>query len=192
MPIPVAVLISGNGSNLQALLDDVAADADHPARITLVISNKPDAYGLERARIAGVATQVISHKNYSTREDFDSALDGALKAAGIELVCLAGFMRLLTPAFTEKWAERMLNIHPSLLPAYKGLNTHARALADGAKEHGCTVHYVVPEMDAGPVILQESVPIYPDDTPETLQQRVHAAEHCVYPHALRMAIAALV
>jgi phosphoribosylglycinamide formyltransferase 1 len=190
-PIAVAVLISGNGSNLQALLDATLSDPTYPARIALVISNKADAYGLERASKAGVPIQMISHKDYPSREAFDVALDVALRAAKIEFVCLAGFMRLLTAAFTERWAGRMLNIHPSLLPSYKGLDTHARALADGVKEHGCTVHYVVPEMDAGPVILQEAVPIYLDDTVETLQQRVHQAEHRIYPQALKMAISAL-
>jgi phosphoribosylglycinamide formyltransferase 1 len=187
-PLNIAVLISGNGSNLQALLDDVAADPNHPARITLVISNKADAYGLERARARGVATRVISHKDYPTREAFDAALDAVLKEASIQFVCLAGFMRLLTPAFTEQWHGRMINIHPSLLPAYKGLNTHARALADGVSMVGCTVHYVVPEMDAGEIILQARVPVEAGDTAETLQQRVHAAEHHLYPMALRKAM----
>jgi phosphoribosylglycinamide formyltransferase 1 len=188
---PVAILISGNGSNLQALLDDVRGDANHPATITLVISNKADAYGLERAKAAGVPTTIISHKDYPTREAFDAALHNTLLEAGIELVCLAGFMRLLTPGFTQAWEGRMLNIHPSLLPAYKGLDTHARVLADGQPVTGCTVHYVVPEMDAGPIIMQAEVPVLPDDTADTLQQRVHAAEHVLYPKALRKAIAAL-
>jgi phosphoribosylglycinamide formyltransferase 1 len=189
--LPIAVLISGNGSNLQALMDDICADANHPARIALVISNKANAYGLQRAAVAGIPTCVISHTDYPTREAFDAALHSALIAAHIELVCLAGFMRLLTPAFTQQWHRRMLNIHPSLLPDYKGLNTHARVLADGVAITGCTVHYVVAEMDAGEVIVQETVPVLPDDTEESLQQRVHAAEHRAYPKALRTAIAVL-
>ncbi len=180
-----AVLISGNGSNLQALLDAEQAD-DYPAQITLVISNKADAYGLERAKTAGVQTLVISHRDYADRESFDDALHQALTEHHIDLVCLAGFMRLLTPGFVNQWERRMLNIHPSLLPAYKGMDTHARVLADGQSVTGCTVHYVVPEMDAGPIILQQEVPILPNDTPDTLQQRVHEAEHRIYPEALRM------
>ncbi len=182
--IPVSVLISGNGSNLQALID-ACAQPDYPARIVQVISNKAKAYGLERAAKAGIPTKVISHKDYDGREAFDAALHDAILSSDAQLVCLAGFMRLLTPDFVNKWEGRMLNIHPSLLPDYKGLDTHARALADGKKEAGCTVHYVVPEMDAGEIIVQKRVPILDGDTAEDLQQRVHEVEHLAYPEALR-------
>lgn len=181
--VSTAVLISGNGSNLQALIDAAAAP-DYPARIMLVIANKAEAYGLQRAQAANIPTRVISHKAYLSRDAFDEALDAALRESGCELVCLAGFMRLLTPGFVTRWQGRMLNIHPSLLPAYKGLNTHERVIADGQPVTGCTAHYVEPEMDAGPIILQEQVPVMPDDTPQTLQQRVHTAEHQLYPDAL--------
>lgn len=182
--IPVSVLISGNGSNLQALID-ACAKADYPARIVQVISNKAEAYGLQRAEKAGIATCVISHKDYKNRDAFDAALHHTIANSGAQLVCLAGFMRLLTPDFVNQWQGRMLNIHPSLLPDYKGLNTHARALADGKKETGCTVHYVVPEMDAGEIIVQKRVPIFEGDTEQDVQQRVHEVEHVAYPQALR-------
>jgi len=178
-----AVLISGNGSNLQALLDAARAE-DFPATISLVISNKADAYGITRASNAGVPVEVLSHRDFSSREAFDEALHKLLIQHRIELVCLAGFMRLLTADFTRKWEGRMLNIHPSLLPAFKGLNTHARVLESGVKTTGCTVHFVVPEMDAGPVVLQAEVPVMPGDTPHTLAERVHKEEHRIYPLAL--------
>lgn len=183
----VAVLISGSGSNLQALID-AAKQPDYPAEIILVLSNKADAYGLERAKQAGIPTHVISHKDYDGREAFDAAMDAYIRAQGADIVCLAGFMRLLTPGFVQGWEGKMLNIHPSLLPKYKGLDTHARAIEAGESEAGCTVHYVVPEMDAGPIILQVSVPILPDDTPERLRERVLAQEHILYPLALKKAI----
>ncbi len=186
--IPVAVLISGNGSNLQALIDDMRDDWEHPAYVALVISNKADAYGLQRAAAAGIPTETLSHKDYPSRAAYDAALQETLGRYNIRCVCLAGFMRLLTAGFTERWAGRMLNIHPSLLPAYKGLDTHARVLADGALTTGCTVHYVTADMDAGPLILQETVPVQAGDTPESLALRVHAAEHRVYPQALRLAL----
>lgn len=179
-----AVLISGSGSNLQALIDACAAP-EFPAEIIRVISNKAEAYGLTRAQAAGISTQVISHKDYPDRESFDTALHEALVACGAEIVCLAGFMRLLTPGFVEKWQGRMLNIHPSLLPAYKGLHTHRRALEAGETEAGCTVHFVVPEMDAGPILAQARVPIQPGDTESTLAARVLEQEHKIYPEALR-------
>lgn len=179
-----AVLISGSGSNLQALLD-AARETDYPAEIALVLSNKPEAYGLERARQAGVATQVLSHKDYPTREAYDAALQAALTAAGIELVCLAGFMRLLTPGFVAAWQGRMLNIHPSLLPAFPGLHTHRRALEAGAAESGCTVHFVDAGCDTGPIVAQARVPIMPGDTEETLAARILTEEHRIYPQALR-------
>lgn len=180
----VAVFISGNGSNLQALID-AAAVPDYPAEIALVVSNKEDAYGLTRAKNAGIATEVIPHKQYPTRDAFDAALDSTLRKHRIELVCLAGFMRLLTTFFVEKWHGRMINIHPSLLPLFKGLDTHQRAIDEGVRFSGCTIHFVVPDMDSGPIILQAAVPILQHDTAETLQHRVHSAEHQIYPRALQ-------
>jgi len=180
-----AVLISGRGSNLKALIE-ACADAAFPAEIVVVISNVPGAGGLAYAEAAGIATRVIDHKKFAGREPFEARLTDALADAGAELVCLAGFMRLLTPGFVERWQGRLINIHPSLLPAYPGLDTHARAIADGAKEAGCTVHYVVAEMDAGPIILQARVPVEPGDTPETLAARVLVTEHRIYPEAVRM------
>lgn len=182
--VATAVLISGNGSNLQALID-AAKNPSYPAQITLVISNNPEAFGLKRAEDAGIPTAVIEHGNFPTREAFDAMLDTALVSHHIELVCLAGFMRILSDGFVEKWHGRLLNIHPSLLPKYKGLDTHRRAIEAGDREHGATVHWVTPELDAGEIILQESLAIAPDDTPETLKQRVHALEHELYPEALR-------
>lgn len=182
--IPTAVLISGNGSNLQALLD-AAASPDYPARIALVISNKAEAFGLVRAREAGVETLVIPHTDYTSREAFDAAIDAALRQRNIQRICLAGFMRVLSAGFVESWAGRMLNIHPSLLPKFKGLNTHARALEAGETEHGATVHWVTPELDSGAIIAQARLPILPNDTAESLQTRVHALEHTLYPEALQ-------
>jgi len=181
----VAILISGRGSNMAALIEAAKAP-DYPAEIALVISNVPGAAGLTRARETGIATEVVDHKAFGKdREAFDRALHGALERHAIDIVCLAGFMRLLTPAFVAKWSGRMINIHPSLLPAFKGLDTHARAIAEGVKQHGATVHFVVPELDSGPIIAQESVPVLPGDTPETLAARVLAVEHRIYPLALR-------
>lgn len=183
----VVVLISGNGSNLQALIDAAKAP-DYPAKIILVISNKADAYGLTRAKQAGIPTQVIAHMDYPDRATFDAALDAALTNAQAEFICLAGFMRVLTEGFVEKWAGRMVNIHPSLLPKFKGLNTHQRAMDAGETTHGCSVHWVSAGVDEGAVIAQKSLPVLPDDTAETLQQRVHALEHQLYPEALRHAL----
>jgi len=183
--LKVAVLISGRGSNLQALLD-ACADPAFPVEIALVISNIADAYGLERAKKAGVATQVIPHKGFPSREAFDAALDEAIRASGAELVCLAGFMRLLTKGFSEAWAGRMINIHPSLLPSFKGLHTHQRAIEAGVKLHGCSVHFVTPDLDDGPLIAQAAVPVLPADTEDSLAQRVLACEHQLYPMALRL------
>ncbi len=179
----VAVLISGDGSNLQALIDAAEAD-DYPATISLVISNKEGAGGLMRAQRAGIATAVISHKDYTTRAQFEGALQKALEEEDIELICLAGFMRILDDQFVRVWEGKMLNIHPSLLPKYRGLNTHARAIEAGDKKAGCTVHWVVPELDAGPIIDQASVEISPNDTPEVLAERVKTQEHKIYPKAL--------
>lgn len=180
----VAVIISGNGSNLQALIDAAQAE-DYPAEIALVISNKAKAYGLERAKAANIKTCVISHKDYDSRDAFDAGLNAALRDNKIEIVCLAGFMRILTQGFVEKWAGKMLNIHPSLLPDYKGLNVQQRAIDAGEKESGCTVHVVTPELDDGPIIDQSRVPILPDDTSDTLSARIQIKEHTLYPSSLK-------
>ncbi|MFZ4125277.1 MAG: phosphoribosylglycinamide formyltransferase [Rickettsiales bacterium] len=179
----VAVLISGNGSNLQALMD-ATKSTDYPAEIVLVLSNKADAYGLERARKAGIPTAVISHNDFPDRETFDRAMDAELKKHGVEFLCLAGFMRILSPWFTKQWAGKAINIHPSLLPAYKGTDTHKRVLEAGEKNHGCTVHWVTEELDSGAIIAQSELYVMPNDTAETLQQRVHALEHVLYPATL--------
>ena len=181
----VAILISGHGSNMAALIE-AARDPDYPAEIALVVSSVPDAVGLARARQAGIATEVIDHKSFGKdREAFDRRLDAKLQAHRIDIVCLAGFMRLLTPGFVTRWNGRLINIHPSLLPAFKGLHTHERALAAGVTQHGATVHFVVPELDAGPIIEQASVPVLPGDTPEQLAARVLEVEHRIYPRALK-------
>lgn len=180
-----AILISGRGSNMQALVDAARAD-DYPAEIVLVVSNRPDAPGLEWANARGLPTLAIDHKRYATRDAFEDALQKALEVAGTELVALAGFMRLMTPAFVEQWRDRMINIHPSLLPSFKGLHTHERALAAGVKITGCTVHFVRAEMDEGPIIAQAAVPVLSGDDPVTLAARVLAAEHRLYPSALKL------
>lgn len=182
----VAILISGRGSNMAALIAAAKA-ADYPAEIVLVLSNVPGAGGLALAEAEGIATVTIDRKLYGRdREAFEQAMQAAFEAHAIEIVCLAGFMRILSPWLVGQWQDRMINIHPSILPAYKGLDTHERALADGATRHGATVHFVVPEMDAGPIILQGEVPILPGDTAETLGKRVLEVEHRIYPEALRM------
>jgi len=181
----VAILISGRGSNMKALVEAARAPA-YPAEIVGVVSNRPDAAGLAWARAQGLPTRAIDHKAHATREAFEAALGAALDEMQAELVCLAGFMRLLTGPFVEAWAGRMLNIHPSLLPAFPGLNTHARVLAAGVRISGCTVHFVVPEMDAGPIVAQAAVAVAADDTPERLAARVLEAEHRLYPLALRL------
>ena len=190
----LAVFISGRGSNLRSLLQEFppssnAENSSNLAEICLVISNRPDAAGLHFAEQASVPSQVIDHKNYPSRADFDAAIQQALDKAQIDLVCLAGFMRLLTPEFVTHWQDRMINIHPSLLPDYKGLHTHRRALAAGERETGCTVHFVRPEMDEGPIIAQSRVAILPDDNEEILAARVLAAEHLLYPAAIRRILA---
>jgi len=182
----VAVLISGRGSNMAALID-AAKSPDYPAEIILVASNVPDAAGLAYAREAGIATEAVDHRRFGEdREAFERALDAKLREYRIELVCLAGFMRLLTPYFITRWNGRLLNIHPALLPQFKGLHTHRRALAAGVERHGATVHFVVAEMDSGPIVAQESVPVLAGDTEETLAQRVLEVEHRLYPRALRL------
>lgn len=180
----VAVLISGRGSNMTALIA-AAKRADFPAEIALVLSNRPDAAGLKTAQTAGIATEIVDHgKHGKDRAAFEGDLQAALERHRIELVCLAGFMRLLTPEFVSRWDGRLLNIHPALLPAFRGLDTHERALQAGVTIHGATVHFVVPEMDAGPIIIQGAVPVHSGDTPETLAARVLAVEHRIYPLAL--------
>ncbi|MFL5201296.1 MAG: phosphoribosylglycinamide formyltransferase [Microvirga sp.] len=181
----VAILISGRGSNMVSLIEAARAP-DFPAEIALVLSNRPDAAGLERAKAAGIATCVIDHKAHSTREDFEQAMDAALAEHAIAFICLAGFMRVLTDGFVERWAGRMVNVHPSLLPLFRGTQTHRRALEEGVLVHGCTVHFVVPELDAGPIIAQAAVPVVPGDTEERLAARVIVQEHKLYPQALRM------
>jgi phosphoribosylglycinamide formyltransferase-1 len=182
----VAILISGRGSNMAALIAAAQAQ-DFPAEIALVLSNRPDAMGLATAREAGLATAVVDHTGFGKdREAFERALQGELEARRIDIVCLAGFMRLLTPWLVSRWQDRMLNIHPALLPAFKGLVTHERALAAGVKIHGATVHFVVPEMDSGPVIAQGALAVRDDDTSDTLGARVLAIEHRIYPLALRL------
>jgi phosphoribosylglycinamide formyltransferase-1 len=181
----VAVLISGRGSNMTALSEAAKAD-DYPAEIALVISNRPEAPGLSRARDAGIATAIVDHTLYGEdRGAFERALDAQLRAHRIDLVCLAGFMRLLTPWLVSRWQGRMLNIHPALLPQFKGLDTHRRALEAGVKQHGATVHLVVPALDSGPIVAQESAPVFADDTEQSLAARVLEIEHRIYPQALR-------
>ena len=180
----VVVLISGSGSNLQALIDSIANDGN-PARIAAVISNRADAYGLERAKQAGIATRVLDHKQFDGREAFDAALIEAIDGFDPHLVVLAGFMRILTGGFVRHYEGRLLNIHPSLLPKYKGLHTHQRALEAGDSEHGCSVHFVTEELDGGPLVVQAVVPVESGDTPDSLAQRVHAQEHRIYPLAMR-------
>jgi len=182
----VAVLISGRGSNMTALIEG-AREKDYPAEIVLVVSNLPDALGLQRAREAGIPTAVVDHRPFGEdREAFERALDAELQARRIDLVCLAGFMRLLTPWLVTRWSGRMLNIHPALLPQFKGLHTHRRAIEAGVARHGATVHFVSLEVDSGPIILQDSVPVADGDTEETLAKRVLEVEHRIYPQALRL------
>ena len=183
--IRTAILISGRGSNMDALIE-AARSPDYPSEIALVLSNRPDAPGLAKAKAAGIATAAVDHKIYAGREEFERSLQAMLDIHRIDFLCLAGFMRLFTPWFIGQWRSRMLNIHPALLPSYKGLHTHERALADGVKIHGCTVHFVVPEMDEGPIVAQAAVPVLDADTPETLGARVLAQEHAIYPLALRL------
>ena len=183
--LKLAVLISGRGSNLQALIDACAAQ-DYPARIVLVVSNVADAGGLQRAERAAIPTRIVEHKGYADRDSFDAALTQAIAASGAELVCLAGFMRLLTDGFCTHWRDRLINIHPSLLPAFKGLHTHERVLAAGVRISGCSVHFVRPAMDEGPIIAQAAVPVGTDDNAETLATRVLQQEHRLYPLAVRL------
>lgn len=185
---PIAILISGRGSNMRALIE-ACERPDYPARIALVLSNRPDAAGLEVARAAGLQTIAIDHKLFGKdREAHERKVDAAIRASGAEIVCLAGYMRVLTPFLVNAWAGRMLNIHPSLLPAFPGLHTHEAALAAGAEEHGCTVHLVTSGVDEGPILGQARVPVQVDDTPETLGARVLEEEHRLYPETLAKVI----
>ena len=181
--IETAILISGRGSNMAALIEAASAE-NYPARVRVVIADRPDAGGISIARAMGVEAIAIDAKAAGSRAAFEAALEEALRGRGVELLCLAGFMRILSADFVARWRGRALNIHPSLLPLYKGLDTHARALADGARDHGCTVHWVTAELDAGEILAQARVPVTPDDTPETLAARVLDEEHRLYPRAL--------
>jgi len=181
--IETAILISGRGSNMAALIEAASAE-NYPARVRVVIADRPDAGGISIARAMGVEAIAIDAKAAGSRAAFEAALEEALRGRGVELLCLAGFMRILSADFVARWRGRALNIHPSLLPLYKGLDTHARALADGARDHGCTVHWVTAELDAGEIVAQARVPVTPDDTPETLAARVLDEEHRLYPRAL--------
>lgn len=183
--LKVGILISGRGSNMAALIDACAA-ADFPAEVVLVVASNPDAAGLSRASDAGIETRTIDHRAFADRAAFEDALDAALREAGVELVCLAGFMRLLGAEFLRRWRDRVLNIHPSLLPAFRGLHAHEQAIESGVRISGCTVHIVRPEMDSGPIVVQAAVPVAADDTAETLAARVLTAEHRIYPQALRL------
>ena len=181
----VGVLISGSGTNLQALIDECAR-ADAPGKIALVLSNRADAFGLTRAAQAGLPHRVIDHRAYGSRTAFEQALSEALEASGVELVCLAGFMRVFTAEFVGRWRDRLINIHPSLLPAFKGLDTHARAIEAGVRFAGCTVHFVRAEVDSGPIIVQAAVPVLPGDTADSLAARVLREEHRCLPLAVRL------
>jgi phosphoribosylglycinamide formyltransferase-1 len=176
----IVILISGRGSNLQALLE-----ANLPCQVAAVISNRADAQGLEIARMRGIATAVVPHKDYADRAAFDAALTAVIDAHQPDLIVLAGFMRILTTGFVERYAGRLINIHPSLLPAYPGIDTHQRALTDGVRIHGCTVHFVTPSLDHGPIIIQAAVPVLRDDTAQSLSARVLSEEHRVFPQAVR-------
>ncbi|MBL4692675.1 MAG: phosphoribosylglycinamide formyltransferase [Magnetovibrio sp.] len=181
----VAVLISGRGSNLQALINACKAD-DFPAEIVLVVSNKADVQGLERAEEAGISAINLTPKDYDSRASFDAAMNEAIQKSGAEFVCLAGYMRLLSDDFVRTWRDKLINIHPSLLPAFKGLHVHEQALDSGARFSGCTVHFVRPAMDEGPILAQAVVPVLPDDTPDTLADRILEQEHKLYPLALKL------
>jgi phosphoribosylglycinamide formyltransferase-1 len=181
----LAVLISGRGSNLQALMDAIA-EGRLRARIALVVSNKPEAAGLDRARAAGIESMVLSHRDHPSREAYDRALVDVLSSSRIDLICLAGFMRLLGPVFCEAFPLQVLNVHPSLLPAFPGVDAQRQALEHGVKVTGATVHFVTPELDAGPIVLQRAVPVRDDDTVEALSSRILAVEHAIYPEACEL------
>jgi phosphoribosylglycinamide formyltransferase 1 len=181
----VGILISGRGSNMSALIEAAAAK-DYPAEIVLVVSNRPDAKGLQVAKSKNVPTAIVDHKKFASRDAFETELEKELAAAKVEILCLAGFMRVLADRFVKRWQGRILNIHPSLLPAFKGTDTHKRALEAGVKNHGATVHFVVSELDSGPIVMQAEVPVLAADDPETLAARVINVEHRIYPKALRL------
>jgi phosphoribosylglycinamide formyltransferase-1 len=181
----IAILISGRGSNMDALIA-ACATPGYPAEIAAIISNRPDAAGLERARAMGLPAIAIDHKQFKSRTSFEAEMDRALLDTGTDIICSAGFMRLLTADFVERWRDRQLNIHPSLLPSFRGLHAHERAIAEGVRISGCTVHFMRAEMDAGPIVAQAAVPVLPGDDAETLGARVLAAEHQLYPLALRL------
>lgn len=183
--VATAILISGRGSNMKSLVEAARA-ADYPAKIVRVISNRPDAAGVGWAKDQGLDVEVIDHKGFASREAFEAELQRSLVGCGAELVALAGFMRLMTAGFVQRWQSRLINIHPSLLPSFKGLDTHERALEAGVKIHGCTVHYVRTEVDSGPIIAQAAVPVVSGDTAKSLGERVLLAEHALYPLALRL------
>lgn len=183
--VKTAILISDRGSNMQALLD-ACKQPNFPAEIVLVLSNNPNTVGLEVAEGFGIETHVVNHRDFSSRKEFDAVITKVLEERGVELVCLAGFMRLLSEEFIQTWRNRLINIHPSLLPAFTGLNTHERAIERGVKFTGCTVHYVRHEVDTGPIIAQAVVPVLAEDTPDTLAARILVEEHKIYPHALKL------
>lgn len=183
--LKLAVFISGRGSNMRSIVK-ACEQPDFPAQISVVLSNRPDAAGLVYARESGIATEMVDHKKYETREGFETEVLRAINKYDVDLIVLAGFLRVLTASFIEMFPGRIINIHPSLLPDYKGLHTHERAIADGKPEAGCTVHYVVPEIDSGEIIVQKRVPILKGDTPETLAARVLEQEHTAYPQAIRL------
>jgi len=183
--LKLCVLISGRGSNLQSLIDACAA-VDYPAQIALVVSNIDGVQGLARARAAGIETAILSHKDFKDRDGFDTALSELIASADVDLLCLAGFMRILSDGFVNRWQDRLINIHPSLLPAYKGLHVHERVIAAGEEFSGCTVHYVRPAMDSGPIIVQARVAVEKGDNADTLAARVLAQEHVIYPKAVRL------
>ncbi len=184
-PLKVGVLVSGSGTNLQSLIE-LCADPEVPAEIVSVISNNPGVFALERARRAGIPAKVIDHRTFADRASFDAALDAQLRQDGVEFICLAGFMRILTPGFIAGWPDRMVNIHPSLLPLFKGLHTHRQALDAGVRLHGCTIHFVRPALDEGPIVIQAAVPVLDGDDEQSLAARVLTAEHRAYPKALRL------
>lgn len=189
--LKLAIFISGQGSNMNAI-HEACKSPEYPAEISVVISNRPEAAGLKTAEAAGIPVETIDHKSYETREDFEDEIEDRLQSYDFDLIVLAGFMRVLTPSFVEKWPDQIINIHPSLLPDYKGVNTHKRAIEDGKTEGGCTVHFVSSDLDSGPVIAQKQVPILPEDTPETLAKRVLVQEHILYPKAIEILASSIV
>ncbi len=183
--LKLAIFISGRGSNMRSIMDACMSDS-FPAEISVVLSNRPDAGGVKVANACNIPTETVDHKLYGEREAFEAEISQRLKNYDVDLIVLAGFLRILTPSFVERWPKKIINIHPSLLPDYRGTNTHARALADGRAETGCTVHYVIPELDSGEIIAQVRVPILEGDTPETLADRVLMEEHMIYPEAIKV------